>query len=123
MISQDECYDKDNDEDYEEGEELELEAEPDQLEKSAELQTFHETLSQLQQIEEQVFEEHRDLIQVGMVEKGCGLIITLLQEYRDSVLQEEALLGEVETVDGDPEGKKRVKNNILNVFFQYMFKL
>lgn len=123
MISQDECYDKDNDEDYEEGEELELEAEPDQLEKSAELQTFHETLSQLQQIEEQVFEEHRDLIQVGVVEKGCGLIITLLQEYRDSVLQEEALLGEVETVDGDPEGKKRVKNNILNVFFQYMFKL
>ena len=52
--------------------------EPDQLEKSAELQTFHETLSQLQQIEEQVFEEHRDLIQVGVVKKGCDLIITLL---------------------------------------------
>ena len=80
LTFQDECNDEDNDEDYEEEEELEPEQE--QLEKSAELQTFHETLSQLQVIEEQVFEEHRDLIQVGVIEKGCGVIITLVGIWR-----------------------------------------
>ena len=42
------------------------------LARSDELKSFHETLSRLQQIEDQVMEEHREIIQVG-VTYGCGM--------------------------------------------------
>ena len=55
------------------------------LARSDELKSFHETLSRLQQIEDQVIDEHREIIQVGvalwvwlMGVVCCRNIVTLL---------------------------------------------
>uniref|UniRef100_A0A1X7UMF4 Kinesin motor domain-containing protein n=3 Tax=Amphimedon queenslandica TaxID=400682 RepID=A0A1X7UMF4_AMPQE len=57
------------------------------LARSDELKSFHETLSRLQQIEDQVIDEHREII----------------QEYRNAIDIEEALLSRAEGVEGDPD--------------------
>ena len=63
------------------------------LARSDELKSFHETLSRLQQIEDQVMEEHREIIQVG-VACGCGMGVVCVSvgvspcyRYRGSIAE------------------------------------
>ena len=48
------------------------------LEKSAELQTFHDALHQLQAIEEQIIDRHKSLLEVVIVKCVAVVLVAIL---------------------------------------------